>query len=199
MAAACAREGTAAMPLHAFETFDEWFAAQVWSGREQLAADHLLSRGYEVFLPRYREYRRWSDRVKTTERALFPGYLFVHMGRDVLGKVLTAPGVVRIVGDGQRPLAIHTAEIDAVKRIVESGLNAEPWPFARVGDHVRIAVGPLRDTEGVVIRVKNSHRLVVSISLLQRSVAVELDAQWLTAGIGVSASAAYAVAAGMSQ
>lgn len=163
----------------AAESAGDWFAAQVWAGREQLSASHLRARGYEIFLPHYVEHRRWSDRVKKIDRALFPGYLFLRLGGDRLAGAITAPGVIRIVGDGQQPAPIPVHEIEAVRRIVATDLAVEPFPMARVGERVRIVAGPLRDVEGVVLSTRNGHRLVVSISLLQRSVAVEVDMAWV--------------------
>src|SRR5947209_10782833 len=153
----------------------EWFAAQVWAGREHVCARHLLVRGYDVFLPCYQEHRRWSDRVKKIERALFTGYVFCRTTGHVLERLLTTPGVIRIAGDGRRPLPIADEEIDAIRRAVESGLTLEPSDFLDVGQRVRVEAGPLRDTEGIVVRVMNQHRLIISVSLLRRSVAVELD------------------------
>jgi transcription antitermination factor NusG len=158
----------------------EWFAVQVWSGREYLSTQRLSERGYEVFLPRYCERRRWSDRIKVVERALFAGYVFCRLAPEVFGKIVTAPGVVRIVGDGTRPLSIPTHEIEAIQRIMATHLSTEPWPVPQVGQQVRIEVGPLRGIEGVVLTVKNQQRLVVSVSLLQRAVAVEIDASWIS-------------------
>lgn len=153
-----------------------WFALNVWSGREQLTARHLESRGYEVFLPTYIEHKRWSDRVRASVRALFDGYLFCRLEEQRFAKAITAPGVIRIVGNGQRPTAVATDELDAIRRVVDSRLSATPWPFLRGGERVRVSSGPLRDVEGIVLRAKNQDRLLVSVSLLQRSVAVELDA-----------------------
>jgi transcription antitermination factor NusG len=161
-------------------TKTEWFAVQVWSGREHISAKHLRLRGYEIFLPCYRERRRWSDRVKVIERALFAGYLFCKLNKNPEGKIITAPGVIRIVSDGQGPLPIPAQEIEAVQRIVETSLAAEPWPVPSVGQKVRIKLGPLCGIEGVVLVVKNLCRLVVSVSLLQRAVAVEIDSEWIT-------------------
>ena len=158
----------------------QWFAVQVRTGRELLSAQHLQSRGYEVFLPRYRERRRWSDRVKTVDRALFAGYLFSRLHSDVVGKIVTTPGVVRIVGDGRRPLPVPTDEVEAIRRIVDTRLMAEPWPFLQTGQVVRVEFGPLRGLKGVVLQTKHQHRLVVSVSLLQRSVAVEISRDCLS-------------------
>jgi transcription antitermination factor NusG len=162
------------------DTMPYWVAVQVCAGREQLSAAHLGRRGYEVFLPCYHEHRRWSDRVKKVERALFAGYLFCRLGTPVTAKIITAPGVIRIVGDSERPLPVPTHEIEAIKRVVETRLNAEPWPYLETGQCVRVECGPLRGTDGIVLMVKNRHRLVVSISLLQRSVAVEIEPAWVS-------------------
>lgn len=157
----------------------EWFATQVRVGREHSCARHLRVRGYEVFLPCFLQNRRWSDRVKKIDRALFAGYVFCRVSSEMVAKIVTTPGVVRIVGDGRRAVPVPADEIAAVQRIVDAGLAVEPWPFLQTGQCVRIGVGPLRGTEGVVVGSRNSQRVVVSISLLRRSVAVEVDAEWV--------------------
>ena len=157
----------------------EWFATQVRVGREHYSARHLQMRGYEVFLPCHRESRRWSDRVKHVSHPLFAGYLFCRSSSDVVGKIVTAPGVMRIVGDGTRAVPVPHDQIEAVRRIVDAGLVSEPWPFLQTGERVCIEVGPLRGLEGVVVRSLNGLRVVVSIVLLRRSVAVEVDAEWV--------------------
>jgi len=151
----------------------------VWAGREREGATHLQARGYEVFLPCYQERRRWSDRVKTVQRALFTGYVFARVRGDVVAGIVTTPFVVRIVGNGDGPLPVPTVEIDALRTVVETRLAAEPWPFLQAGQRVRVETGPLRNVEGIVLAAKNSHRLIVSISLLQRSVAVEMEPSWV--------------------
>ncbi len=158
----------------------EWFAVQSWAGREPLCAKHLVARGYDVFLPCYREQRRWSDRTKTIERALFAGYLFCRLHRDVVAKIISSPGVVRIVGNNDGPLPISGHEVEAIQRIIEARVTAQPWPYLQIGQRVRVDTGPLRDMEGIVVMIKNRRRLVVSIAQLQRSVAVELDADCVT-------------------
>jgi transcription antitermination factor NusG len=157
----------------------EWFAVQVWAGREPLCATHLSSRGYHVFLPSYREHRRWSDRTKIVDRAVFQGYLFCRLSDDVFAKVVTTPGVIRIVGDGSGPLPVAAEEIHALQRVMEHRLSTEPWEFLRAGERVRIQQGPLTSLEGIVLRTHGRHRLIVSVTLLQRSVAVEIDPGWV--------------------
>jgi transcription antitermination factor NusG len=162
------------------DTAREWFAVQVFVRREHFCARHLKQRGYEVFLPCYREIHRWSDRVKRVDRALFSGYVFCRVEREASEKIVTTPGVIRMVSDGGRPLAVAREEIDAIRRVVETELKTEPWQFLQVGQRVRVEAGPLRDTEGIVVRTKNRHRLIISVSLLQRSIAVEIDPNWVS-------------------
>lgn len=161
-------------------TVGEWFAVQVWTGREHLTAAHLRMRGYEVFLPSYEERRRWSDRTKIIRRALFAGYLFSRTHPEAVGKIVTAPGVIRIVGEGGAPLPVPSHEIEAIQRIVETRLTVEPWTLLQAGQRVRVDHGPLAGIEGVVLMTKSHRRLVVSVSLLRRSVAVEIEADWVT-------------------
>lgn len=159
---------------------EDWFAVQVRAGRERFCAEHLQARGYEVFLPCYYEQRRWSDRLKTTERALFAGYLFCRFGRTVTAKVVTTPAVIRIVGNSQGPQAVPSHEIEAVRGITAARLAIEPWPFEYQDRLVRVDCGPLRGLLGTVLQVKNRHRLVISVSLLQRSLAVEIAPEWVS-------------------
>ena len=157
-----------------------WYALQVRAGMERTAAAGLRGKGYEEFLPLYSVRRRWSDRIKEVEVPLFPGYLFCQFDPlDRLVPVLTTPGVNRIVSAGRTPIPVVAEEIDAIHRIVESGLAAEPWPFLTAGCPVAIERGPLAGLEGVLSRVAGGHRLVVCVSLLQRSVAVQLDREWV--------------------
>lgn len=159
----------------------DWFAAQVWSGREMFSAEQLRMRGYDVFLPCYRERRRWSDRIKTIERALFAGYVFCRLPADRLLAASMTPGVIRVVGDGRAPLPIPAEEVEAIRRAVNADLQVEPWEYIRVGEQVRVEHGPLRGAEGTVLRAKDRQRLIIAIPLLQRAVAVELRAEWLSA------------------
>lgn len=161
------------------EDKNQWFAIQVRCGREQLTATHLRVRGYEVFLPCYRELRRWSGRPKEIVRALFDGYLFCQIDGEIVGKIVTAPGVVGIVSNGRSPVPVATREVEAIQHIVQSRLSTEPWNAPHLGERVRLEAGPLRGIEGVVLVSKSRHRLVVSVSLLQRSVAVEIDSAWV--------------------
>jgi transcriptional antiterminator RfaH len=138
-------------------------------------ANFLSGRGYEPFVPLYQSRRRWSDRIKIVEAPLFPGYLFCRFDIDNRLPVLTTPGVIRIVGFNRMPIPVDEAEISAIQSLVASGFPSHPWPYLHAGDSVRIDSGPLRGLEGLLVKLKGAHRLILSVTLLQRSVAIEID------------------------
>jgi transcription antitermination factor NusG len=156
-----------------------WYALRVRSNYERVAAMHLRERCVEEFLPSYKTERQWSDRKKQVDRFLFPGYVFCRLNAEDRMPVLTIPGVVGLIGFGKGPSAIPDCEIDAVRKMVGSGLLVGPWPFLAAGQTVLIERGPLTGVEGILQEVKKAFRLVVSIHLLQRSVSVEVDRTWL--------------------
>jgi transcription antitermination factor NusG len=144
-----------------------------------VASATLRGKGYEEFLPLYRSRRRWSDRIKELDLPLFPGYLFCRFDvSDRLMPILTTPGVIGIVGAGKTPVPVDDEEIEAIRALLRSGLVVQPWPFLRVGSKVYIEGGPLAGVEGIISNTDKVYRLVVSVSLLQRSVAVEIDREW---------------------
>jgi transcription antitermination factor NusG len=156
-----------------------WYAIRVQSRFEAVASAILRGKGYEEYLPVYRSRRRWSDRVKQIDLPLFPGYFFCRL--DVCGRllpVLTTPGVIAIVGVGKTPIPVAEDEIDAIQAVLRSGLAAQPWPFLNVGEKVLIERGPFAGVEGIVLTTERKYRLVVSVAILQRSVAVEIDRDW---------------------
>ncbi len=155
----------------------QWFALSTRSQREKMVASLLHSKGYEEFLPLYRSRRRWSDRMKAIEKPLFPGYVFCRFDVQKRLPILMTPGVRLIAGIGKTPLPVNDSEMAALQLIVQSGLQAEPWPFLQVGQRVRIERGSLQGVEGILMAIKKPYRLVVSVTLLQRSVAVELDGE----------------------
>ncbi len=152
-----------------------WFALQVRTRHETGIASFLEAKGYEQFVPLYKLRKRWSDRIKVTEAPLFPGYLFCRFDPQYRLPVLKTPGVIQIVGYNRIPAPIDEIEINAIQTLIASGLPTQPWPFLAVGDHVRIESGSLRGLDGIVVKLKENHRLVVSVTLLRRSVAVEID------------------------
>lgn len=155
-----------------------WYALQIQSKLGSIACAMLGGKGYEAYLPLYRSRRRWSDRVKQVDLPLFPGYLFCQFDVRERLPILTTPGVISIVGAGKISIPVEDQEIEAIRAILRSGLEAQPWPFLGIGSKVYIERGPLAGVEGIVTNTDKAYRLVVSVSLLQRSVAVEIDREW---------------------
>lgn len=156
-----------------------WFAILVKTGREKTANLLLENAGYECLLPVNRSTRRWSDRTKLVDVPLFPGYLFCRMNPHNRLTVLMTPGVIQIVGVGKTPVPVEEEEIAAIERAQTSGLSAMPWPYMQVGNVAQIVDGPLRGLTGIVVKIKSGVKLVLSVSLLQRSVAVEVERNWV--------------------
>jgi transcription antitermination factor NusG len=154
----------------------DWYAIYTRHQHEKTVAESLSNNGIEVFLPQYSSARQWKDRTKHLLMPLFPCYVFLHGSLDRRVKVLSTPGVYFIVGNGGQPAAIHETEIEAIRKAVTSGLRVEPYPFLQCGDRVRVKAGPLSGIEGILIRKKSSFRIVLSAELLQKSMAVEVDA-----------------------
>ena len=152
-----------------------WYALHVRSRAEFAVAQYLEGAKYSVFLPTYSDLHRWSDRVKTIRTPFFPGYVFCRMDINARLSVLQAPGVVNVVSCGRSFVPVPDDEIAAVRAVASSPLFARHCPYLNVGDQVIIKRGPLAGVEGMLIQVKNDYRLVVSIHLLQRSLAVEVD------------------------
>jgi len=152
-----------------------WFALRLRSNYERIAAMHLRERGYEEYAPSYKVEKRWSDRTKQIDQFLFPGYIFSRFNPNDRLPILTVPGVVDVVGFGKVPQHIPDAEIERVRRMVESGLPVAPYPYVQVGQPVLIEHGPLAGVEGILAEVKGKARLVVSVNLLRRSVSAEVD------------------------
>jgi len=156
-----------------------WYALRVRSNFERLTATHLEHRGYAPFLPLYRSRRAWSDRLKEIDLPLLPGYVFCQIDVQNRLPILSTPGVVSIVGAGKRPIPVETEEIAALRAISNSDRPAEPWPYLRSGQAVRIVRGPFEGTEGILIQTRKAYRIVVSVTLLQRSISVEIDRDWV--------------------
>jgi transcription antitermination factor NusG len=157
-----------------------WFGIEVYSRRESRVVDEFAFRGLDFFLPTCRIKKRWSDRIKVLDVPLFPGYVFSRFDIADRLRVLNCPYVSRIVGAGSVPVPIEDGEIDAIKALVASGVVLTPWRYLRTGQRVRIEHGPLAGLEGLVIRAREgSLRVVVSVTLLQRSVAAEIERDWI--------------------
>lgn len=159
---------------------EKWYAVRVKSRTEKSVATMANQRGFEEFLPVYESRRRWSDRIKAVEVPLFGGYVFCRLNAEYRLPLLTIPGVLHIVGLGKVPIPVDDAEIAALQAASVLGIQAEPWPYLKVGERLRLDRGPLAGVEGLLVEIRNSYRLVLSVSLLNRSVAVEIDRDWAT-------------------
>ena len=153
----------------------QWYAVSVRPRHEKLVTRHLEHQGLNHFLPVYRSVRRWKDRHKELDMALFPGYVFVNLNlRDRL-RVLRAPGAVQFVTFQGQPAVIPDSEIRALESSLSAGLRLQPHPYLHQGARVRLKRGPLVGAEGIMIRRKERFRLVLSIDLIMRSVVFEVD------------------------
>jgi len=156
-----------------------WYAVRVRSRFESTTSMAFRERGLLAFNPTYWSSRQWSDRVQKVEMPLFPGYVFCRFEASNLLPVLSSPGVVHVVSAGNCPIPVDDHEIEAVRSICQSGLPVAIAAPVVLGQRVVVVRGPLMGVEGTVIRIKEAHRLVASISLLQRAVSVELESAWI--------------------
>jgi transcription antitermination factor NusG len=152
-----------------------WYVVRLRSNFEQTACQILIEKGYSTFLPLYRSRRKWSDRTKEIDIPLFPGYLFCKFDPPHKLPIVMTAGVVSILESSEGPIPVDESEIASVRALLKSGLPFGPWPFLREGQPVLVERGPLMGVEGRIISLKNKYQLVVSVSLLQRSVSVEID------------------------
>jgi transcription antitermination factor NusG len=157
-----------------------WFALQVRTRWESSTAVLLSGKGYDTFLPTYKTKKRWKGRIREIDSALFPGYVFCQFDAQKRLPVLVTPGVIAVVGQGRIPMPVDDGEMAAIQTVVSSGLRAEPWPYLELGQRIRIEQDVLQGLEGILINFKGNHRVVVSVSLLRRSVALEIDRSCVT-------------------
>jgi len=154
----------------------KWYAAYTSANHEKRVAEQLQSRSVENFLPLYESVRRWADRRVRLQLPLFPGYVFVRMAaRDRL-KVLEVPGVAHVVGFGGHLTPVPEEDIQAIRMCLAGPNRVEPHRYLRRGQRVRVSNGPLTGLTGIIVRQKKQTRFVISFDLLQRSVAVEIEA-----------------------
>ncbi len=152
-----------------------WYALYVKTRFEKVVARNLRTKGYEEFVPLYRRASRWSDRVKDIELPLFPGYVFCRFNPLHRMPILTIPGVNAIIGTGKSFVSVDENELADVRTVLKSNLYCEPCPFLEIGQRVYVERGPLAGTQGIITVIRNSYRLVISVNLLRRSVAVQID------------------------
>ena len=152
-----------------------WYALYVRSRHEKTVENSLRSKRYNVFSPSYRTKRKRVDRIAEIEVPLFSGYVFCQFDPSKRLPVLMTPGVVGVVGRGNRPEPVDDTEIDSMRTVALAGRSVQPWPFLRLGQRIRMQSGPLTGVEGIFLRVQDEDHLIVSVTLLQRAVSVRIE------------------------
>lgn len=152
-----------------------WYAVYTKHQHEKNVARILTMKGFETLLPVYQTAHRWKDRTKVLSLPLFPCYVFLKANLERRLDVVTTPGIFALVSNSGEPAAIPTAEIEAIRRAEESGAKMEPHPFLRCGEWVRVKCGPMSGIQGILLRKKNLYRLLLSVEMLGKAVAVEID------------------------
>ncbi|MGH7147001.1 MAG: UpxY family transcription antiterminator [Nitrospiraceae bacterium] len=153
-----------------------WYALRTRSRHEKLVRDRLAAQGIEQLLPTVKRLNQWKDRKKEIEAPLFPGYCFVRVAWQDRLPVLKVPGVVEIVGGGDRPEPIPDEEINSLKTLMTSTLRYDSHPYLHEGMTVEVVRGPLQGVQGILLRKEKRHRLVIAVHLIQQAAAVEIDA-----------------------
>jgi transcription antitermination factor NusG len=156
-------------------TAHPWFALQARPKNERKVERLLKQKGYDCFMPVYRSKRKWSDRIVVIDFPLFPGYVFCRFNASALGKAISTQGVIRVVGFGGTPAEVAREEIEALRLLERTNLLREPWKYLPSGTQVLVETGPLAGIQGVIRADENKKQLVISVTLLQRSVAIQLD------------------------
>jgi transcription termination/antitermination protein NusG len=156
---------------------NHWYALQVRPRYESIVANLLKNKGYEIFAPGYRAQRKLSDRIKHLEVPLFPGYVFCHFDPAARSEtpVITTPGVLKILGFANKPTPLDAVEMESVRLTIQSKASPRPCAYVSTGARIRITRGPLAGVEGLLTSVNKKQMLVVSLSMLRRSIAVEIE------------------------
>ena len=158
---------------------ERWYALQVRSRYEKAVFTQLEAKQHEVFLPLYSAKHKWADRWKTVSLPLFSGYVFCRFDSEKRTSVLTTPGVIDVVRTGSQPAQIETTEIEAIRKVVDSPVFKEPHAGLVVGQRVMMTGGPLTGLTGTLAGSKKNVRLVISMELLNRSVMIEIESDWV--------------------
>jgi transcriptional antiterminator NusG len=153
-----------------------WYAVWTRSRAEKSVHDQLGAKGVEVFLPTVTRWSRWKDRRKKVDWPLFPGYCFARFDPLESLQVLTCNGVATIVSFDGKLAPVPDAEVDAVRRLVTSGLQYDPCPFLKEGSRVEVVHGPLTGVVGLLVKKGPNARLVLSVDLISSAVSVTVDA-----------------------
>ncbi len=153
-----------------------WYAIYTRHQHEKTVAQILTGKGFNTFLPLYATTHNWKDRTKALTLPLFPCYVFLKGGIERRLQIITTPGIYGLVSSAGQPAAIPDIEIEAIRRVVESGTRVEIHPFLRCGSWVRVKCGPLAGIEGILVRKKNVSRLVLTVEILGTAAAIEVGA-----------------------
>ncbi|MFY9908901.1 MAG: UpxY family transcription antiterminator [Candidatus Sulfotelmatobacter sp.] len=165
------------LPIAMAESDARWYAIRTRSRHEKVAAREIQGQGIPVFLPLVTSVRQWSDRRTEVELPLFPGYAFVRVayfsGDRV--RVLRANGVVSFVGPTIAGASIPDEQIESIRTILISKVPFEDHPFLKIGQRIRVRNGCLSGVQGILVAVKESRMLVISVEPIQRAVCFKLD------------------------
>jgi transcription antitermination factor NusG len=153
-----------------------WYAVYTRHQHEKMVDQVLTNKGFNTFLPLYATTHNWKDRTKALTLPLFPCYVFLKGGIERRLQILTTPGIYGLVSSAGQPAAIPDREIEAIRRVMESGTRVEAHPYLKCGNRVRVKCGPLAGIEGILVRKKNISRLVLSVEILGTAAAIEVAA-----------------------
>jgi transcription antitermination factor NusG len=163
------------------EASPQWFALAVKPRFDKSVAQALEMKGYDTLLPVYKKHHMYGTRSRESELPLFPGYVCCHFDVQTRLPILTTPGVIQVLGAGNIPIPLSDVEVNSLQTAIKARLPLAPYPFLDAGHRVRIDNGALAGVEGIVIGWKHRLRLVLSITLLQRSVLLEIDRDQVSA------------------
>ena len=153
-----------------------WYALYTRHQHEKMVHQVLTNKGFNTFLPLYATTHNWKDRTKALTLPLFPCYVFLKGGIERRLQILTTPGIYGVVSSAGQPATIPDMEIEAIRRVVQSGARVEAHPYLKCGNWVRVKCGPLAGIEGILVRKKNISRLVLSVQILGTAAAIEVSA-----------------------
>lgn len=160
---------------------EKWYALAVRPRHDKVVSTALEQKGYVTFLPLYKKKRQYAARFRESHLPLFPGYVFCRFNPVTRLPILTTPGVIQILGAGREPIPVDAEEIVSLQTALRTQALISPYPFVKAGQRVRVTEGPLAGVDGVVVELKPRLRVVLSITLLQRSVLLEIDRDYVSA------------------
>jgi transcription antitermination factor NusG len=153
----------------------DWYVAYTKHQHEMAVARALASRGFDTLLPVYSTTRVWKTGKKVLNLPLFPCYVFIRGKLERRREIITTPGIHTLVSQAGKPCPIPPAEIHAIQQAAKSGCRLAPYPLLQCGELVRIKNGPMVGVEGILERKKNTCKLIISVEMLGKAAAVEID------------------------